>query len=114
MAHIGCGMTAGAWLHPLPQHPMARRSMVLGLIGLIGFFVLIVPVLLCPFAWYYGVCARREIDRAPTHWTGRGDATTGMVCGIIGTALLALAIVISAVVVASLALLVTFEGGYGS
>lgn len=99
-------------LTPPARHPMARRSLTLGLVGLIGSLCLIVPVVLSPFAWYYGAVARREIDRAPDRWTGRGDATTGMVCGIIGTALLALLIVIGALVVGSLALLLTFEGGY--
>ena len=94
--------------------PLAKRSMVLGLVGMIGFFCLVVPVLLCPFAWYYGAVARREIDRAPDRWTGRGDATTGLVCGMIGTALLTAALVIGALVVGSLALLLTFEGGYSS
>ncbi len=88
--------------------------MILGLIGLIGFFCLVVPVVLSPFAWYYGAVARREIDRDPVRWTGRGDATTGMVCGIIGTALLALAVATGALVVASLALLLTFEGAYSA
>ncbi len=93
-------------------HPLARRSLILGLVGLIGSLCLLIPVVLSPFAWYYGAVARREIDRAPDRWGGRGDATTGMVCGIIGTALLALLLVIGAMVVGSLALLLTFEGGY--
>lgn len=104
-----------AWQPPTPsQHPLARRSMILGIVGLTGFFVLVVPVLLSPFAWYYGAVARRDIDRDPTRWTGRGDATAGYVCGIIGTALLALAIAIGALVVGSLALLLRFEGGYST
>lgn len=107
-------MTTDPWGRPapLPLHPMAKRSMILGLIGLCGFFVLIVPVLLSPFAWYYGAVARREMERAPTQWSNRSEATTGLVCGIIGTALLALSVVIGAIVVGSLALLLTFEGGY--
>lgn len=107
-------MTTNAWIPPapLPQHPLAKRSLILGIIGLCGFFVLIVPVLLCPFAWYYGAVARRDIDRAPTQWANRGEATTGVVCGAIGTALLALALMVGALIVGSLALLLTFEGGY--
>ncbi|MDR7087826.1 hypothetical protein J2X11_002665 [Aeromicrobium panaciterrae] len=109
-------MTADPWGHPapIPQHPLANRSMILGLIGLCGFFVLLVPVLLSPFAWYYGTVARREIDRAPAQWSNRSEATTGLVCGIIGTALLALAVIVGALIVGSLALLLTFEGGYSS
>lgn len=107
-------MSVEAWQQPGPgmQHPLARRSMVLGLVGLIGFFCLVVPVLVSPFAWYYGAVARREIDREPYRWSGRGDATTGWICGIIGTALLALAVVVGALVVGSLVLLLSFEGGY--
>ena len=107
-------MTTDPWGRPtpLPQHPMAKRSMTLGLIGLCGFFVLIVPVLLSPCAWYYGAVARREMDRAPTQWSNRSEATTGLVCGIIGTALLGLAVMLGFLVVGSLALFLTFEGGY--
>lgn len=109
-------MTTDPWGRPIPllQHPMAKRSMILGLIGVCGFFVLIVPVLLSPFAWYYGAVARRDMDRSPTQWSNRGEATTGLVCGVIGTALLALAVMVAAMVVGSLALLLTFEGGYSS
>lgn len=96
----------------MTPHPLSRRAMVLGLVGLVGFFILLVPALLSPFAWYYGAVARREIDRAPASWSGRGDATTGMVCGIIGTALLGLAVVLGAFAIGSMALLLDFEGGY--
>ena len=109
-------MTIDPWGLPAPptQHPMAKRSMILGLIGLCGFFCLVVPVILSPFAWYYGAVARRDMDREPIRWSNRGEATTGLVCGIIGTALLALAVMIGALVVGSLALLLTFEGGYST
>lgn len=109
-------MTTDPWGRPVspPQHPLAKRSMILGLLGLCGFFVLVVPVLLSPFAWYYGAVARREIDRAPTQWSNRSEASTGVVCGIIGTALLALSVIIAVFIVGSLALLLSFEGGYGS
>ena len=109
-------MTIDPWGQPapIPHHPLARRSMILGLVGMVGFFVLIVPVLLSPFAWYYGAVARRDMDREPIRWSNRGEATTGLVCGIIGTALLALAVMIGALVVGSLALLLTFEGGYST
>ena len=99
---------------PLPPHPLTKRAMVLGIVGLAGFFVLVVPVFLSPFAWYCGAIARREIDRAPHRWSGRTEATTGVVCGMIGTVLLVLALLIGAIIVGSLALLLTFEGGYSS
>lgn len=96
----------------MTAHPLSNRAMVLGLVGLIGFFIMLVPVFLSPFAWYYGAVARREIDRAPGQFSGRSHATTGMVCGMIGTALLMLAVVIGAIIVGGLALLLTVEGGY--
>lgn len=85
---------------------------MLGVVGLVGFFCLVVPVLLCPFAWYYGAVARREIDRAPGRWDGRNDATTGMVCGIVGSALLGVGVIVGAFALGSMALLLGFEGGY--
>lgn len=96
----------------MTRHPLARRSLVFGLVGLVGFFCLLFPALLSPFAWYYGAVARREIDRAPDRWDGRSEATAGMVCGIIGSALLGLAVVLGAFAVGSMALLLDFEGGY--
>ena len=87
--------------------------MLLGTIGLVGFFCLLVPVFVSPFAWYYGAVARREIDREPARWGGRRDATVGMVLGIVGTALLALALLLAAIAVGGFALLLTFESGYG-
>ena len=109
-------MTAQQWSMPapIPPHPLTKRAMVLGIVGLTGFFILIVPIFLTPFAWYYGTVARREIDRAPGRWSGRGEATTGVVCGMIGTALLMLTLLIGGVIVGGLALLLTFEGGYSS
>lgn len=108
-------MTTEQWTPPVPAppHPLTKRAMVLGIVGLTGLF-LVVPVLLSPFAWYYGAVARREIDRAPGQWSGRGEATAGVVCGMIGTALLMLAVVIGTIIVSALALLLSFEGGYSS
>ena len=109
-------MTTEPWTPPaaLPPHPLTKRAMVLGIVGVAGFFILVVPVFVSPFAWYYGTVARREIDRSPGQWSGRGEATTGLVCGMIGTALLMFVVVIGAIIVGGLALLLTFEGGYSS
>jgi hypothetical protein len=87
--------------------------MVLGIISVLGIFC-ILPVLVGPLAWYYGAFARREIEREPTRWGGRHEATIGMVCGIIGTALLALVLVTAAIVVGGYALLLNPHTGYGS
>ncbi len=98
----------------MTPHPLARRALVLGVVGLVGFFILVVPALLSPFAWYYGAVARRESEREPGRWTSSGDATAAMVCGIVGTALLALALVAGAFVVVAMAVLTTSEGAYSS
>jgi hypothetical protein len=74
---------------PLPTHPKASLALWLGVAGLGGSFLL-VPLVLGPFAWFYGVRARREIAAAPSRWSGSGDATAGMVLGIVDTVLLVL------------------------
>lgn len=97
----------------LPLHPRARTSMILGIISILGIFCLL-PTLLGPLAWYHGAVARREIEREPTRWGGRNDATIGMICGIVGTALLALVLLVAALVVGGYALLLNPQTGYGS
>lgn len=97
----------------LPLHPRARTALVLGIVSVLGVLCLL-PVLVGPLAWYYGAVARREIEREPTRWGGHRDATIGMVCGIIGTALLALVLLIAALVVGGYALLLNPQTGYGS
>lgn len=94
-----------------PRHPRARLSLVLGIVSLLGV-VCLLPVLAGPLAWYYGAAARRDIERQPGRWVGGGEASAGMICGIIATALLALALFIAALVLAGYALLL--HTGYGS
>ncbi|MGA8986739.1 DUF4190 domain-containing protein [Aeromicrobium sp.] len=96
-----------------PAHPRATTALILGLVGVAGFFVLIVPVVVCPLAWYYGAVAEREAEREPLRWRGGGAAKAGLVLGIIGTALLGVLLLLL-LVVASLALLASrFDAGYG-
>lgn len=77
-----------------PEHPQANTALILGIIGLAGGFIVCgVPLLVSPFAWVIGQRAKREIDREPDRWGGRDRANTGMVLGIIGTVLLALALI---------------------
>jgi hypothetical protein len=62
-------------------------ALVLGLAGLVtGLLVL------SPFAWWYGKKTLNEIDANPGAYSNRGYAQGGHICGIIGTILLALAI----------------------
>ena len=97
----------------LPLHPRARTALVLGIISAVGALFLL-PALVGPLGWYYGAVARREIEREPTRWGGHRDATVGMICGIIGTALLALALLVGAIAVGGYALLLNPQSGYGS
>ncbi len=77
---------------PLQDHPRSTTALVLGLVGLIGTFVICLPVLLGPFAWWIGAKTRKEIDAGPGQYGGRGQATAGMVLGIITTVILILAV----------------------
>ena len=70
----------------LPDHPQAMTSRVLGILGLVLF-----PPL-APFAWSMASKARREIAQSPGRFNSSGTLTVGYVLGIIGTALLALAV----------------------
>lgn len=55
-----------------------------------------VSVMLFPFvgpvAWYLGAKATREIDDQPGRWSGDDLAKIGLVLGIIGTVLCAVAV----------------------
>ena len=79
----------------MTTHPRATRSLWFGVVGLVGGF-LVLPMFLGPFAWASGARARREIAAAPGRWDGSGEATAGMVLGIITTVLLVLTVVVGA------------------
>lgn len=98
----------------LPPHPKARSALVLGIIGVAGFFMLIVPAVLGPIAWYHAAVARREAEREPTRWSGSGEARTGLVLGILATALLAGALVLAAIVLGGILLVQRYDSGYGT
>lgn len=84
---------------PPPDHPRATTALVLGLVGLIGTFVCGLPVFLGPFAWWIGAKARKEIDASPSQYGARGQATAGMVLGIITTVFLILGLLVIALVI---------------
>ena len=80
---------------PLPAHPSASTSMVLGIIGLAGIlFCGGFTLILSPFAWAMGSKAVKEIDANPSQFGGRDQANGGKVMGIIGTILLILGVLL--------------------
>jgi hypothetical protein len=97
-----------------PKAPGATLAMVLGIVSVGGFFVLVLPVFAAPVAWHLGVRARREIERDPTLWSGAVEARAGTVLGMIGTAIMALALVVLLAVCGLLVLASRYDGGYGT
>ena len=75
------------------QHPRAVLALVLGIIGLVTCSAL------SPIAWVVGGKAVREIDAEPGRFSGRGEASTGKILGIVGSALFALSFLFFLVVV---------------
>jgi hypothetical protein len=74
------------------SHPQATSALVLSLVGLIGFFVCGLPLVLSPFAWRMGTRAVREIDANPGMYGGRDQANAARIIGLIGTVLLAIVV----------------------
>ncbi len=70
-----------------PDHPRATTSLVLGILGVVACQVL------GPVAWWMGKKTLEEIDASGGRYGGRGAAQAGYVMGVVGTVLLALALV---------------------
>jgi hypothetical protein len=98
----------------LPAHPRATTAMVLGIIGVAGFFILLVPVVVCPLAWYFGAVAEREAEREPTRYRRAGEARTGMILGIIGTAIMGAALLMLVVIGTLIVIGSRYDAGYGT
>lgn len=82
------------------DHPQAGLALGLGLGGLIGgFFTLGIAFILGPFAWAIGQKAQNEIKRSNGAFHPEGNATAGMVLGIVSTVFLVLAILIWIIVI---------------
>lgn len=71
-----------------PDHPQASTVLVLGILGLVLCQVL------SPFAWVMGSRVVNEIDGSRGAYGGRGIANAGRVCGIVGTVLIGLTILL--------------------
>ena len=87
--------------------------MVLGIISVVGSFALF-PLLLAPLAWYFGAVAVREAEREPQRWSRSGSARAGWVLGMIGSAILAAALLLLALVVGGIVILFRQGGDYGA
>ena len=96
---------------PPARHPSAQTAMVLGLVGLVGFFFCGITVVLSPFAWRMGARARREIDASNGTLGGRDTATVGFVTGIIGTVILVLVVL---AIIAIIGLFAVSASTYGT
>lgn len=72
--------------YPPPKHPQATTVLVLGILGLVLCQVL------SPFAWSMGNKAQKEILANPGAYSGDGEINAGRILGIIGTAILGLAL----------------------
>jgi len=100
-----------AHAHVAPDHPRSAAALVFGLVSLLGA-LFILPAAFGPLACYLGVTSRRAIELEPHRWGGHGQATAGMVLGIIASAILALLAVFSLLTAALLAIAVRIDTGY--
>ena len=75
---------------PAPNHPRATLILVLGILSIpcCGLFTGIPAIIL-------GRNALAEIDAAPGQFGGRGQVNAGYICGIVGTVLSVIGIIIN-------------------
>jgi hypothetical protein len=74
--------------------------MVLGCIATIGgLFTGGLATIVGPFAWAIGARAKRDIAAEPDRWGDEDLVSIGYILGIVGTVLLALGLMASAIVV---------------
>ena len=70
------------------EHPQGTTILVMGILSLV------ICALIGPFAWRMGNETLREIDAQPGRFSNRGQVQAGRICGIVGSCLLALNVVI--------------------
>lgn len=99
---------------PAPKAPGATLSLVLGLVSLLGLFVLVLPVFLAPLACYHAVAARRRIAREPGRWSGDGQAQAGLMTALVASVLMI--VLLGLLGLAGLGTLITtmHDSGYGT
>lgn len=74
---------------PAPNHPRSTLILVLGILSIpcCGLFTGIPAIIL-------GRRALAEIDAAPGQYGGRGQVNAGYICGIVGTVLSVIGIIV--------------------
>lgn len=87
------------WPAPTPAHPNANAALIWGIAAVAGGLSCVLPILVSPVAWIIGARTVREIKESPVPVGGLNEAKAGMILGIVGTALLAVALVIAAAVI---------------
>jgi uncharacterized protein DUF4190 len=95
-----------------PDHPRSTAALAIGIVSLVGA-VFVLPAALGPLACYLGVSARRAIEREPGRWGGHGQATAGLVLGIVATVLLVMLAVAALAFAGLFALALRIDTGYG-
>jgi uncharacterized protein DUF4190 len=95
-----------------PDHPRSTAALAVGIVSVVGA-LFVVPAALGPLACYLGLSARRAIERDPGRWSGHGQATAGLVLGIIATVLLVMLAVAALVFAGLFALALRIDTGYG-
>lgn len=99
---------------PLPKPPRSTAALVLGIVGVAGFFILLAPIVLSPLAWYFGAVADREAEREPALYRRAGEAKAGMVLGIIGSAILGVVLLLLVIAATLTVIGVNHDAGYGT
>jgi hypothetical protein len=94
---------------PVPLPPSssgATTALVLGIIGLAGNLAScccclgLIPALCAPFAWWMGARELGSIRAGLSSPQGEGNARAGMICGIVGTAIIVLYVLVMIVYIA--------------
>lgn len=90
------GYAAPGYMAPMPKHSGATTALVLGIVGLV------VCQLASPFAWWFGKKTMNEIEAAGGQLGGYGEAKAGWILGIIGSVIIAIALLFVALAVIGL------------
>jgi hypothetical protein len=94
------------------DHPRAGLALGLGIGALIGGFVTLgLGFVLGPFAWVIGQKARTEVRNSNGAYHSEGNATAGMVLGIIATVFLVLALALWTLLIIGIATESSSGGG---